>query len=151
MRMKEHDSKHVHGLTGVRVRAALAFVVGCAMVAGMLLASPWVQADTPTPPAELHGIGFVKGCNSPTVVGQPYVCTFQAINTVDTQHDTLTITSVVDVVHAFGGDVTSANLLPTATLSLAGGGNLQRWPDTLYPPVRRFRHFHRYFLHCSAQ
>ncbi|MGD0764715.1 MAG: hypothetical protein ABR978_00195 [Dehalococcoidia bacterium] len=116
MRMKEQDPRHVHGLAGVRVRAAVAFVVGCAMIAGMMLSSTSGQA------AELHGISFLKGCNSPTVVGQPYICTFQAQNTVDTAHDTLTITSVVDIVHAFAGDVTSTNLLPTPTTLTLGGG-----------------------------
>ena len=115
MRIKDRDLEDVRRLMGIRVGVALALVVGCAMVAGMLASSPRAQA------AELHGISFLKGCNSPTVVGQPYVCTFQAQNTVDTAHDTLTITSVVDVVHAFGGDVTSVNLLPTSTLTLAGG------------------------------
>jgi hypothetical protein len=116
MRTKENDPKHVHGLAGVGVRAALAFLVGCAMVAGMLLSSQSARAE------DLHGIGFVKGCNSPTVVGSPYICTFQAINSVDTAHDTLTITSVVDVVHSGSGDVTSGNLLLTPTVLTAGGG-----------------------------
>jgi hypothetical protein len=119
--MKEHDPKHVRGLAGIRVGAALVFLVGCVMVAGMLLSSPSARA------AELHGIGFVKGCNSPTVVGQPYICTFSAINTVDTQHDTLTITSVVDVVHSGSGGlvpVTSGNLLlPPTVLTLGVGAS----------------------------
>ena len=124
MRAKENDPKHIHGLAGVPVRAALAFLVGCAMVAGMLLSSPSARADTPTPtstPGLKHGMGFIKGCNSPTVVGSPYICSFEAINAIDEAHDTLTITSVVDVVHAFAGDQTSVNLLPAATLTLAGG------------------------------
>lgn len=115
MRIKDRDLKDVLRPMGIRVSAALALVVGLAMVTGILAWSPRAQA------AELHGISFLKGCNSPTIVGEPYICTFQAQNTVDTAHDTLTITSVVDVVHAVGGDVTSPNLLPTATLTLAGG------------------------------
>lgn len=74
----------------------------------------------------LHGIGFVKGCQSPTDIGSPYLCTYAILNTVDTGNgagtsDTLTITSVVDVVHASPSDVASANLLPLLTLHLSGG------------------------------
>ena len=115
MRMKEHDPKHVHGLAGVHVRVALAFVVGCAMVAGMMLSSPSARADT-----EVHGIGFAKGCNSPTIEGESYICTFMAVNNIDTQHDTLTISSVVDVVLTGSGYVTSGNLLATATPTTSG-------------------------------
>ncbi len=122
MRIMDRELEDIRRLVGIGVGAALALVAGCAMVASMLLSSPRVWADTPTPPPDLHGINFLKGCDSPTVVGQPYICTFQAINTVDTAHDTLTITSVVDVVHAGSGDVTSANLLPTPTLLTLGGG-----------------------------
>lgn len=125
MKVKNRDLKHVRRLMGFRLGAALALVVGCAMVAGTLGWSTSAHADTPTAtptPTILHGISFLKGCNSPTTVGDPYICTFQALNVVDQAHDTLTITSLVDVVHAGSGDVTSTNLLPTpAVLTLAGG------------------------------
>ncbi len=73
----------------------------------------------------LHGIGFVKGCTSPSYVNQGYSCTYGVINNIDTGNntvaDTLTITSIVDVVHASPSDVTSANLLPLLSLTLSGG------------------------------
>ena len=30
-----------------------------------------------------HGIGFTKGCTSPTAVGQPYTCAFSVQNILD--------------------------------------------------------------------
>ena len=74
--------------------------------------------------ADQHGIGFSKGCNGPTNIGSPYTCSYTITNNQDNPaHDTLTITSIVDVVHAAGGDVTSGNLLDLtgATLVLSGG------------------------------
>ena len=38
-----------------------------------------------------HGIGFTKGCDSPTKVGDPYTCSFTIRNNVDDALDTLTI------------------------------------------------------------
>ena len=81
----------------------------------MLLSSPSAQAATPRQLPVLHGITFLKGCDTPKNVGQSYVCTFQAINTVDGAHDTLKITSVTDVVHAFDGNVPSSVSLPSTT------------------------------------
>ena len=45
-----------------------------------------------------------KGCNGPTNIGSPYTCSYTITNNQDNPaHDTLTITSIVDVVHAAGG------------------------------------------------
>src|SRR5580765_2591707 len=52
-----------------------------------------------------HGVGFTKGCASPTAIGQPYTCSFSVRNIVDEAHDTLTIDSLTDTVHAASGDV----------------------------------------------
>jgi hypothetical protein len=114
MRTKSDDAGCVRK---VGRRAALGLVVGCALLAGMLFSSLSANA------ADLHGISFLKGCNSPTIVGDPYICTFQVVNNVDTAHDTLTITSLVDVVHSGTGDVSSGNVLPTATLVFSGGSS----------------------------
>ena len=60
-----------------------------------------------------HGIGFTKGCASPTAIGQPYTCAFSVRNVLDEAEDTLTINSLIDVVHAAGGDVgAGTNILP---------------------------------------
>ena len=102
-----------------------------ALLALLSLFIPSVNGAPGASAADLHGISFVKGCASPTTVGQPYVCTYQALNTLDTAHDTLTITSVVDVVHASAGDVTSTNLLPTPTTLTLGGGSTCNVGQTL--------------------
>jgi hypothetical protein len=69
--------------------------------------------------ADLHGITFLKGCNSPTMVGDKTLCNFTIANSSDP--DTLTITSIVDTVHASGGDDVSANILPSLVVSFTGG------------------------------
>src|SRR5690242_5299838 len=63
-----------------------------------------------------HGIGFVKGCDSPTQVGSPYNCSYTILNVVDTAHDTMQITGLSDQVHAASGDVNSGNILPALQL-----------------------------------
>jgi hypothetical protein len=63
-----------------------------------------------------HGISLTKGCVSPTQIGAPYVCTYSVRNTIDEAQDTLTINSLVDVVHAQGGDVSSGNVLSKVQL-----------------------------------
>src|SRR5687768_1902820 len=79
----------------------------------------------------VHGIGFQKGCASPTFVGDPLRCAFGVSNNQDTGNnagsiDTLTITSIVDTVctttppPACTG-ATSGNILPMLTLTLSGG------------------------------
>ena len=65
-----------------------------------------------------HGIGFTKGCASPTTIGQPYTCSFGVQNVLDEAHDTLTIHSLIDMVHASGGDVgTGTNILPAVRIT----------------------------------
>jgi uncharacterized repeat protein (TIGR01451 family) len=68
-----------------------------------------------------HGIGFAKGCESPTVVGDPYECSYKILNIVDTAHDTQAISSLVDVTHSAGGDVNSGNILSQVYLVSEGG------------------------------
>ncbi|MDP9334422.1 MAG: Ig-like domain-containing protein [Actinomycetota bacterium] len=67
-----------------------------------------------------HGIAFTKGCTSPINVGDQYRCTYTAQNILDEAHDTLTIDSLVDVVHAAGGDVNSGELLGVVKLDNGG-------------------------------
>src|SRR3989344_1339607 len=88
----------------------------------------------------LHGIAFSKGCESPIAYGDPYTCTYSVANVVDTgdgagNKDTLTITSLVDVVHANPSDVSSGNILPSLTLNFAGGAtcNVAQTVCTLPP------------------
>jgi hypothetical protein len=116
-----------HRLVGKRA-VVLALVLGPAVAATMLIWSPWAQA------ADMHGIAFTKGCDSPTYVGAAYTCDFGISNTSDTAHDTLTITSVVDVVHAALGDVNSGNMLTTATLTFGGGASCDAGQNTCTLP-----------------
>ena len=41
-----------------------------------------------------HGIGFTKGCDSPTHIGAAYSCTWTVRNVVDEAEDTLTFTGL---------------------------------------------------------
>ena len=72
-----------------------------------------------------HDISFNKGCVGPINVGDPNTCTYGVFNfvVVDTGPDTLTITSIVDVVHADPSDVSSGNILSSLTLNFTDGGN----------------------------
>ena len=75
-------------------------------------------------PSPVHGIGFSKGCASPTNVGSAYRCTFTVVNLSlsDTALDTLTITALSDIVHAHPADVPSGNILSFLTVSALAGG-----------------------------
>jgi hypothetical protein len=73
---------------------------------------------------EIHGIGFSKGCGGPYAVGDAYECTFSVANTsvTDTALDTLTFSSIVDVVHSGLGDVPSGNILSQLAVGSITGG-----------------------------
>ena len=68
-----------------------------------------------------HDITFDKNCSSPTLVGDPYRCTYSMSNDVDGAHDTLTVTGLSDKVHAAGGDVSSGNVLGSLQLVATTG------------------------------
>ena len=68
-----------------------------------------------------HGIGFTKGCASPIKIGNPYTCAYTVRNILDEAEDTLTITSLIDVVHAAGGDVNSGNIIGAVRINVLGG------------------------------
>ena len=63
-----------------------------------------------------HGIGLTKGCTSPTKIGDPYTCSYTVRNALDEAEDTLTISSLVDVVHAASGEV-SSNIIGAAQIT----------------------------------
>src|SRR5262245_15015327 len=65
-----------------------------------------------------HGIGFSKGCDTPTKVGDPYVCSYTIRNNSDDLGDDLTFTSLVDTVFAFDGPKTSTNIVHDGALVL---------------------------------
>jgi len=88
-------------------------------VALVMLGIPFA-APAPAQAAQ-HGMTFVKGCITPTTVGDKIECNYGAFNDFDP--DTLTMTSVVDVVHAAGGDDTSGNILPNLQLEFTGGAS----------------------------
>jgi hypothetical protein len=73
-----------------------------------------------------HGIGFTKGCTSPTRIGDPYSCSYSSRNVIDEAEDTLTVNSLIDIVHAASGDVNSGNIIGavqiTTTTSPTSGG-----------------------------
>ena len=59
---------------------------------------------------ENHGIGLNKGCIGATKVGDPYRCSYGVTNNQDEADDTLTITSLVDVINR-PGSPSSGNIL----------------------------------------
>ncbi len=107
------------GKLPVQVAMAFAISTAVALLAGTMASQPQASAGLEFDP--LHGISFTKGCITPTIVGETYKCNFQILNNVDEGPDTLTITSLVDVVHAHPSDVSSGNVLPTLSLGFTGG------------------------------
>jgi len=112
----------------------------CCTYAVLLLVALMSLAFSSTALAQgQHGIGLVKGCQSPVVIGDPLFCAYTIINTVDTgdgsagSGDTLTISSLEDFV-CNGGRVAgnclgknaqppvpSGDILPLVTLTFSGG------------------------------
>src|SRR5437879_2152488 len=89
-------------------------------IAALALALSFVAIEAPTSDASpLHGITFLKGCESPTTVGQKTKCNFTVANSIDP--DILTITGIRDVVHAAGGDDIAANILSQLNFTATGG------------------------------
>jgi len=75
-----------------------------------------LSSDAPAP-AVLATVTFAKSCVSPVMVTDPYTCQFSIGNSAG---NTLRVSSLVDVVHAAGGDVTSVNILPILQLVFTG-------------------------------
>src|SRR5262249_43150953 len=71
----------------------------------------------------LHGIAFSKGCESPTIVGNPYICTYKVANdpVVNTSLDTLTFSGISDTVNAVP-PVSSGPILGSLTVAAYVGG-----------------------------
>jgi hypothetical protein len=117
-----------------RVRAAVLLALAGLLLAALAQAGPVgppeaaaqvVPTNTPIGPA--HGMGFAKGCDSPVNVGDPYRCFFVLTNTIDQAGDTITVTSITDVVNTAGGPVPSTTLVP-------GGNILPLLPVVSYTP-----------------
>src|SRR4051812_49859728 len=101
----------------LRKRLAVSFaatmLVALTVAPGITLAAPDVQ----------HGIGFTKGCTSPTKVGDPYACSYTVRNILDEAEDTLSIDSLIDTVHSAGGDVDSGNIIGSVQITVDNGGS----------------------------
>src|SRR5262249_31223072 len=87
---------------------------------GVLVAFLIVGASPAAADNVQHGIGFTKGCNSPTKVGDPYTCTWTIRNVLDDAQDTLTINQIVDTIHTGLGNQTSATVLSDAPVFVSG-------------------------------
>ena len=73
-----------------------------------------------TPASVSHGITFLKGCDSPVTIGDPYLCSFTVSQNVT--GDTVTITGLTDAIpNATSPTFTSGPILSSLTLTLSGG------------------------------
>ena len=90
------------------------------VVLAVLVGTMTFSVSAASAQSAFHGIGFIKGCDSPTQVGAPMNCSYTILNVVDTAHDTLLISGLTDQVHSAGGDVNSGNIL--GALQLVFGG-----------------------------
>ncbi len=89
----------MHSIRRLMVALAATMLVALAIGPGTALA-----AD------ENHGIGLNKGCIGATRIGDPYRCSYAVTNNIDEANDTLTITSLVDVINR-PGSPSSGNIL----------------------------------------
>jgi LPXTG-motif cell wall-anchored protein len=69
-----------------------------------------------------HGITLQKFCTSPTPVGDQMQCSFKVTN-ADDNNENIVITSLTDVVHSAGGNVSSGNILGTLVWTPTGGAS----------------------------
>ena len=102
----------------MRARLRLRLFVGLAVLVGTLAFS----VSAASAQIAVHGIGFIKGCDSPTNVGDPMNCSYGILNLpiIDTAHDTLRIFALSDQVHSAAGDVNSGNILGQLQLIFGG-------------------------------
>ncbi len=77
----------------------------------------------PSALAAFHGVAEAKSCTSPVAVGDPYTCTAQILNVVDTAHDTVRVSGLSDTVNAASGSVATGNILPSTPLLFTGAVN----------------------------
>jgi hypothetical protein len=104
-----------------RLRLFGAFIVPLALIAGTVVG---IQLALATAQDDVqHGISFTKGCTSPTSIGQPYSCSYTVRNNIDDAGDTLTISGLVDTVHAQGGDSSSGNVFGSLSMTGTGGAS----------------------------
>src|SRR5215208_5130440 len=98
-------------------RAISGFIATASVLAATLL---WVAGATGQ---VQHGIGFQKGCASPTKIGDPVQCEYTVTNNNFTNQslDTLTFDYLADVTHASGGDTPEVNILPSLEVYVAFG------------------------------
>ena len=70
-----------------------------------------------------HGIGFQKGCESPTKVGDPVLCQYLIANNNFTNEslDTVTFDFIADVTHAAAGDTPETNIMANLELFAVTG------------------------------
>src|SRR3954454_20248200 len=70
-----------------------------------------------------HGIGFQKGCETPTKVGDPVLCQYLVANNNFTNEslDTVTFNFIADVTHAASGDTPETNILSNLEWYVASG------------------------------
>ncbi len=106
-----------------RSRAAIAsFVAAMAVLIAMGVWSSWASAGGGG--EQDHGIAFIYHCMTPTVVGDPYACKYDFINSpaIDTALDILTVVGISAVIHASPADVASGPILDQMTISSTKGG-----------------------------
>ena len=96
--------------------------LGLTGLAGVLVVVPmvlWIGGAA----AATHGIGFQKGCNSPTKIGDPVVCHYTITNNnfTNASLDTVKINSLADITHAAAGDTPNTNILGNLELYVTAG------------------------------
>jgi len=106
------------------VRRRRVFGVGGAVALILGLAAPALigAAAASAQVLPFHGITLQKACQLTTPIGQPLECAYQVTN-ADDNSESITISTLTDVVHASGGNVSSGNIRGSLTWTPSGGAS----------------------------
>ena len=114
----------------MKAKTVLSRVTGVSLIAAMILV---FSMALPAQAAQ-HGISLAKGCASFTSIGEQTQCDFSIGNTSG-DPDTLTITSLVDVVDPTGTPDNAGNILFGLNLTFTAGPNPGDLPPSCGPTV----------------
>src|SRR5437667_10404625 len=105
----------------------------CGLVVVVALFSTLLVTGPPAGAVPVHGIAFGTSCGGPVPIGQKTKCHFGIANSLDA--DSLTITSLTEVVHAAAGDDFSGNVLALLDLEFHGGASCDAGQDLCTLPA----------------
>ena len=90
--------------------------VGWRLLAGLCVLMSFLALGASGAMAAFHGVAQAKQCVGPVRIGGASTCAAQIANTVDTGHDTIRVSGLIDTVNSAGGAVATGNILSSTVL-----------------------------------